>query len=166
MTDDQGNRRAIHIPDDVAEAAAVPDDLDSAVHGPYSIPDTARRRRAGVVYFVAAAVTAWLVAGGLPALMWATTVGLLAVVGAYHLLAGWRLEMREDAALEVASREVSFPVGHASAALGFSGWRARPVWNVLVFSAEEPPTRRGLVRVDATNGRAVDRYVEDIPDLD
>jgi hypothetical protein len=32
-----------------------------------------------------------------------------------------------------------------------------------VFSADEPPSQRGLVRVDAIAGSVVDSYVEDIP---
>ena len=47
--------------------------------------------------------------------------------------------------------------------MNFEGWRARPVWNVLVFSAEEPPTRRGLVRLDGITGNIMEAYVEDIP---
>ena len=45
------------------------------------------------------------------------------------------------------------------------GWRSRPVWNVLVFSADEPPTERGLVRINAVNGEVEDVYVEGNPDL-
>jgi hypothetical protein len=37
------------------------------------------------------------------------------------------------------------------------------VWNVLVFSADEPPSRRGLVRIDAVDGHVVESYVEDSP---
>jgi hypothetical protein len=159
---DQPDRKAIYVPDDVAEAAGVPDDLDSEVVGPYAVPDTARRRRAGVVYFIAAAITALLMVTGLPSLMWATAVGALVVVGGYHFVAGWRLRIREGKALEIANREVGFAVGHASASLGFTGWRARPVWNVLVFSADEPPSQRGLVRVDALTARVVDSYTESV----
>lgn len=161
---DQPDRKAIYVPDDVAEAAGVPDDLDSEVVGPYAVPDTARRRRAGIVYFVSAAAAALLVLTGLPSLMWATAVGVLVLVGGYHLLAGWRLHIREGRALEIANRQVGFTVGHASAQLGFSGWRAKPVWNVLVFSADDPPSRRGLVRVDALTASVVDSYTEAIPE--
>jgi len=57
---------------------------------------------------------------------------------------------------------VQFPVGHASAVVGFDGLRARPVWNVLVFSADEPPTQRGLVRVDAVDGHVVESVTEEV----
>jgi hypothetical protein len=153
--------RSIRIPEDVASAAAVPEDLDSGVVEPYAIPDTARRRRAGAVYFVAAALTALLIPlTELPGFMWATAVGALVVIGIYHLIAGWKLRVREGAALEIANRATTFPVGHASAALGFIGWRARPVWNVLVFSSDDPPSERGLVEVDAINGAVRGTYVE------
>jgi hypothetical protein len=155
--------RSIRIPEDVASAAAVPEDLDSGVVGPYAIPDTARRRRAGAVYFVAAALTALLIPlTELPGLMWATAVGALVVIGIYHLIAGWKLRVREGAALEIANRATTFPVGHASAALGFIGWRARPVWNVLVFSSDDPPSERGLVEVDAIDGAVHGTYVEEV----
>ena len=155
--------RSIQIPEEVAAAAAVPDDLDSDVVGPYSIPDTARRRRAGAVYFAAAAIAALLIAlTDLPELMWATAVGALGVIGLYHVIAGWRLSIREGRALEIANRATTFPVGHASAALGFVGWRSRPVWNVLVFSADDPPSERGLVEVDAIDGTVRGSYVETV----
>jgi len=162
--DQEPDRKAIYVPDDVAAAAGVPDDLDSEVVGPYAVPDTARRRTAGLVYFVGAGIAALLMFTGLPVLMWATAVGVLVLVGGYHFIAGWKLRVREGRALERANRQVGFPVGHASAQLGFRGWRAKPVWNVLVFSADEPPSRRGLVRVDALSGQIVDSYTESIPE--
>jgi hypothetical protein len=164
MTDD-APKDAIYVPDQVAKAAAVPGDLDSDMEDlDYAVPDTRRRRWAGVVYLVAAGIVATLiVAELLPSAMWWTAAAVLVVVGVYHFVAGWGLTVREGEALESANRAVAFPVGHASASLGFSGWRARPVWNVLVFSADEPPSRRGLVRVDGIDGSVVDSYAEDIP---
>jgi hypothetical protein len=151
----------------VAEAAALPEDLDSDVDElEYTVPNTNRRRRSGFVYLAGAVIAGVLIAGGfLPEPMWWTTVAVMVGVGGYHFVGGWTLQVREMEALETANREVSFPVGHASASLGFSGWRARPVWNVLVFRADDPPSQRGLVRVDGINGSVVDRYVEDIPEV-
>ncbi len=150
------------IPPEVADAAGVPDDLDSMVHGPYSVPSPRRRLRAGAVYavFVLVAVAAAL--GGLGDGFWLAAAAL-AVIAVYHAVAAWRLPVREGKALELAGGAVEFAVGHASAQVGFVGWRARPVWNVLVFSADDPPAQRALVRVDGISGDVVDRYVEDVP---
>jgi hypothetical protein len=159
------DRRSIEIPADVAEAAAIPEDLDSNVVGEYQVPDTNRRRRAAAVYLIGALVVGMLIAGGaLPSAMWWTAVVVLVGVGVYHLAASWNLEVREGEALDIANRTVAFPVGHASASLGFAGWRARPVWNVLVFSADDPPSQRALVMVDGISGDVADLFAEPIPD--
>ncbi|MGD2052122.1 MAG: PepSY domain-containing protein [Acidimicrobiia bacterium] len=151
----------IPVPADVAAAAAMPSDLDAGNLADYTVPDPARRHRAAAVYWIAAAVTAGGILAGLPRPMWIAAAGFVAIAG-YHHLAGWHLAVREEAALEAANRAAAFPIGHASATVGFDGWRARPVWNVLVFSADEPPTSRGLVRVDATTGDVIGTYVEEI----
>ncbi|HHC08045.1 MAG TPA: hypothetical protein ENK55_04950 [Actinobacteria bacterium] len=153
------------IPEDVAAAAGLPEDLDSRNVGPYAVPDTARRRTVGLVYLAAAGAAAVAVVGsGLPTSMWWTTVGLLAAIGIFHLVTGRDLEVRERRALEIANRAVDFPVGHASAQLGFRGPLARPTWYVVVYSAETPPARRGLVRIDGITGDRLDVYVEDVPE--
>ncbi len=152
----------IPVPAEVAAAAEMPSDLDAGNLSPYAVPDPARRHRAAVVYWVAAALTAGGIVAGLPTAMWGVVAGFVVIAG-YHHLAGWHLMIREHAALEVANRATEFPVGHASATVGFDGWRSRPVWNVLVFSADEPPSSRGLIRVDATSGAVLERYIEAVP---
>ena len=128
MTDERTGR-GIEIPAEVAEAAGLPDDLNAGALDlyPYAVPDPARRRQAAVVYLAAAVVTAALIFAGLPAGMW-LIVGVLVALAAWHMAAGWHLEIREWKALEIANRAIGFPVGHASASLGFYGWRSRPIW--------------------------------------
>lgn len=155
-------RSGIEVPSSVADAAAMPEDLNANVFGPYSVPDPSRRRRAAGVYAVAGAGVAIGIALGLPAGMWLLVLGLVGAA-AFNWVSGWRLEVREGTALETANRAIGFPVGHASANLGFYGVRAKPIWNILVFSADEPPSRRGLVRVDALSGDVVEQYSEEIP---
>ena len=88
----------------------------------------------------------------------------LAAVGAYSLLAGWDLEVDERDALVVAVRQVGFPVGHASAQMGWRGLRSRPTWRILLYSAEDPPSTRGLVLVDGVDGGVVEWFTEDNPE--
>ncbi len=114
------------------------------------------------MYLAFAAMGALAALGGFGDGFWLAAAAL-AVIGAYHAVSAWRLPVREGRALEAAGAAVGFPVGHASAQVGFVGWRARPVWNVLVFSADEPPSQRALVRVDGLSGDVIDSYVEDVP---
>ena len=66
--------------------------------------------------------------------------------------------------LAVASRTVGFPVGHASAQLAWRGLLSRPAWRILVYSADEPPSIRGLVELDAVDGHVLGEYTERNPE--
>jgi hypothetical protein len=160
MTDDP--RRPLEISEEVARAAGVPEDLDATQREPYTIPTTRRRSTAAVVYVVGAGLSAAAVAAGLPTGLLAVG-GLMLALAVWHAVAAWRIEILDPEALEIANRATDFAVGHASAAVGFDGWRARPIWNVLVFSADDPPSQRGLVRVDAVTGEVVETYTEAVP---
>ncbi len=142
---------AIHIPQDVADAEAVPDDLDSGALGEYVFPSPRRRRASAVIYLIAGAFAIAGAATGLPSGMWAVGGGLM-MLGAWHMITAWPLNVSDRRAMATAARAVGFTVGHSSGAVRFEGWRSRPVWNVLLYSADEPPTRRGLVLVDGVTG--------------
>ena len=73
-----------------------------------------------------------------------------------HHRAAWNLVLDQETALETAASEIDFTVGHASAAVAFVGHRSRPMWNVILYSAVEPPDQRALVRIDATTGSVID----------
>ncbi|HEX2038819.1 MAG TPA: hypothetical protein VHF47_03690 [Acidimicrobiales bacterium] len=148
----------------------LPADLDVTGYvGPYQFPDNARRRVPGVLYLVAGAgcIALWAAYrdGGVlvnDGFLW---VGILfAALGVYHFVAGYRLHVRETDALAAAARTVGFPVGHASAQLGWRGLRSRPTWRILLYSADDPPTKRGLVLVDAVDAEVVAHFVEDNPE--
>jgi hypothetical protein len=150
---------------------ALPEDLDvSGFVGPYQFPDNSRRRYPGIIYLVIAAlcVVAWLAKGGDDAVLvnngFLVAAVLLGVAGLVSLTSGWRMHVDEKDALVAASKTVGFPVGHASAQLAWRGLRSRPTWRILCYSAEEPPTRRGFVLVDAVDGRVVEHVVEDNPE--
>ena len=150
---------------------SLPAELDvSSYVGPYVFPNNSRRRMPGVIYLflgvVLAAVwgltlsfdLAWVNGGYLVA-----AVALL-LLGGYHFLAGKELRVDENDAFLIAVKEVGFPVGHASAQMGWRGWGSRPTWRILVFSNEPQPTRRGLVLIDGVDGEVLEAVVEENPE--
>ena len=156
-------------PDEIRDT--LPDDLDiTGFVGPYQFPDNSRRRIPAVMYLIIAAllVVAWLVARGSDTalvndgFLYAAT--LFATFAVYGLSASWRMKVNERDALVRATQAVGFAVGHASAQQVWRGVRSRPTWRVFCYSSEEPPLQRGLVLVDAVDGRIVERLVEDNPD--
>jgi hypothetical protein len=143
----------------------LPDDLDAAGYvGPYKFPDNSRRRWPGLIYlaFAVVAVVVWatvdapFVTGG-----WLWGALVLAAAGVFSVTSSWRMKVDETAALVAAHGAVGFPVGHASAQQVWRGLRSRPTWRVLCYSADEPPTQRGLVLVDAVDGTVVEYLVEE-----
>lgn len=148
----------------------LPEDLDSAGFvGAYQFPDNNRRRWPGVLYLVIAAICVVVYFAATDAVIvnegWLVAAALLTAVGLFSISSGWRMHVDEKEALVAAQAAVGFGVGHASVQQVWRGLRSRPTWRVLCYSAEDPPRRRGLVLVDAIDGRVVEHLVEDNPEL-
>jgi hypothetical protein len=145
----------------------LPDDLNAVDHiGAYDFPDNSRRRIPGVMYAIlaVACVAGWFIADSQDSaiinrgLLFAAI--LLAVMSIVTITSSWRMTVNESEALVIASRHVGFAVGHASAQQVWRGMRSRPTWRIFAYSIEEPPTQRGLVLVDAVDGRVVECLVD------
>ncbi len=160
---------AAEVPED-EHIDVLPEDLQPDLVDPeeYIFPNNNRRRIPGAMYVVIALglVALYLIRGdgvlvnkGL--LMAAVILG---VVGIYSIASGANLDVDERDALKVSINEVGFPVGHASAQMGWRGLMSRPVWRILLYSAEEPPAKRGLVLVDGVDGSVVEALVEANPE--
>jgi hypothetical protein len=153
--------------DDVPERAysdALPDDLDvEAYVGAYLFPDIKRRRIAGTLYAVIAIACAVAFAASSNGGLLAAAV-ILALVALYHFVTAWPLRVDQTESLAIASRTVGFPVGHASAQLAWRGLLSRPAWRILLYSADEPPSVRGLVELDAVDGHVLGEYTEANPE--
>ena len=154
---------------------SLPADLDpNAVAEPYLFPNNSRRRIPAVLYVLigAVCVLAGLTVGDDTPVVNDAFVNngvlvagiVLILVGLYNWQGGWDLSFDEEQALHAAARDVGFPVGHASAQLGWRGLRSRPTWRVLLYSNEPSPIQRGLVLVDGINGEIIDRFVESNPE--
>ena len=146
----------------------LPDDLNASEFvGPYVFPNNNRRRIAASLYLALGAifVLLWLLVDS-PQVNAGFAIGgaALIAVGAYGMIAGWSLRHDESDALVAATRSVGFPVGHASAQLGWRGWLSRPTWRILLYSNEPQPERRGLVLVDGYDGEVLDTIIENNPE--
>ena len=158
-------------PSDDEVTDSLPDDLDvSGYVGPYVFPNNNRRRVPGYLYLGLAAlcVLAWFLSRGSDdtlvneGALWAAAA--LIAAGGYCLLSGFDLDVDEQDALVISTRTVGFPVGHASAQMGWRGIRSRPTWRILCYSAENPPATRALLLIDGVDGEVVDWFVEDNPE--
>ena len=145
----------------------LPSDLNAVEHvGVHQFPDNSRRKVPGIIYLVTGSilialtliigesgpfVNQGMLAGGV----------ILALFGLLCITSGWKMTVDEQQALTLAGAAVGFPVGHASAQQVWKGLRSRPTWRVLCYSDEDPPSRRGLVLVDAVNGKVLEQLTQD-----
>lgn len=151
------DREGIHIERDLADQIAIEEELDSNVEGEYRFPSPTRRRISGWIYVIAAGVSVFAFEGG-----WIVAIGF-AALAVWQFLSSWPLNVDEHEAMTTAAASVEFAIGHSSASVRFHGWRSRPRWSVMLYSAAEPPDRRALVVVDAVDGEVVEPpYVEEI----
>jgi hypothetical protein len=152
----------IHIPDEVVEEARVPEDLDSGTVGPYRFPDPKRRRIAAAVYLGLAVVVVLAIPNSPGRLV---GVAMALALALWHWASAWPLNVSPEEALTKAAVDAPFPIGHASAAVIFHGWRVRPRWHVVLYDSTEPPAQRALIVIDGVSGETVgEPYVEDIPE--
>ncbi len=148
----------------------LPDDLQPALVDPedYVFPNNNRRRVPGYLYIgIAVGLAALVLWRGDGVFVNNGLLGaavILGAFGAYSIVSGWNLNVDERDALVAAVGEVGFPVGHASAQMGWRGLLSRPTWRVLLYSAEEPPERRGFVLVDGVDGAVIEAVVEENPE--
>ena len=159
MADEQPDEQASEYRDEL------PADLDVTGYvGPYLFPPMTRRRIPATMYLVLAR----RVPGRLR-----TVVERRTPRRRDRARARRRVPLRvrrghsnidQTEALLIASRTVGFAVGHSSAQLAWHGLRARPVWRILLYSADAPPTMRGLVQVDAVDGTVMGEYTEPNPE--
>ena len=145
----------------------LPTDLNASEFvGVYKFPDNSRRRIPGYIYLgLGVAIIALVIVVGSdgPFINSGLLAGgiVLSLFGLLCLTSGWRMTIDEQEALAAASEAVGFAVGHASAQQVWRGFRSRPTWRVLCYSNEDPPTRRGLVLVDAVYGKVVELLTQE-----
>jgi hypothetical protein len=147
----------------------LPEDLDASAAVNVTFPNNNRRRIPAVLYILigSASIAAYAMRHGETPLVdvglaWAGAI--LIAFGIYGLFAGRRLRIDESEALVAANAWAPFAVGHASAQMSWRGLASRPVWRLLLYSADEPPGRRAFVIVDGIDGSVIEGFEEANPE--
>ncbi len=166
MTDETDGGAAAISDDEVVDE--LPADLQPDLAPPITFPNNNRRRIPAVLYLLLGAVCVWLTVDrdGSPFVNRGLLIAgaLLIAFALYGLYAGRALRIDESEALVAANGALGFPIGHASAQMAWRGPASRPVWRLLVYSAENPPLRRGMVIVDGVSGEVLEQFSEANPE--
>ena len=127
-------------------------------------PDVAKRRVAGTIYLVLAVTC-------LAQWSQSSNRGMLAV--AVLLARDRRLPLprrveaegrRDRSARHRDAAPSASPSVTRPAQLAWYGLRSRPAWRILLYSADEPPSLRGLVECDGVDGHVIGEYTETNPE--
>lgn len=148
----------------------LPEDLDvTALSDDYVLPNNNRRRIPATMYLLIAAgcLALWATVRDSSPLvndgyLWVAVV--LGAFGIFGFVTGRTLRVDETEALTTATATVGFPIGHASAQMVWRGWLSRPIWRLLAYSADNPPSRRAIVLVDGLDGEVIEWFAEDNPE--
>lgn len=133
--------------------------------GPYRVLDTAKRASAGHTYVVIGLLCGVLAWGIGEPLLWLTGVFPLAALATIQYMGAWRMSVTDMQAINIASSAASFDFGHGSATLGYRGWLAKPVWQVLLYSDTPTPDREALVTIDAMTGAVTGSFEQPVETL-
>lgn len=169
MSDAEVSDTDIQAVSDAEITDELPQELNVSDYvGPYLFPNNSRRRIPAIIYLGAAVVctVVWAVASDSPLVnggLLAAAIAL-AAFAVYGFVCGKELKVDESDALVIAVGAVGFPVGHASAQMGWRGWFSRPTWRILLYSNEPQPDQRGLVFVDGISGEVIDQLVQPNPE--
>ena len=139
---------------------SLPDYLDITKYVvPYQFP-TPRKRRTAALSILVISVACLVI--GIYAKNTSMVFGgsFFIFVGAFFVICGWPLNVKDLDALTSTATQAPFSVGHASAQLSFTGWLSKPVWRVVVFSSDEPPSQRGLVEINAVSKEIISTYFD------
>ena len=148
----------------------LPADLDlDQLDSDYTIPNNNRRRIPALLYVVLGSLAAaWYLVGGedSPLVNRGTLVAAICLIGfaVYGFFASGTLVVDEVQALSTSASVLDFAIGHASAQMVWRGWLSRPVWRVLCYSSDNPPTRRALVLIDGRSGKVIEWFAEANPE--
>jgi len=158
------------LDDESNELDVLPADLqpDLADHEDYIFPDNDRRKVPGYLYLAISTVVlvSSIIWSDSPFISTGLILGAFALglFGGYSVFAGKKLLVDERSALTAATEACGFPVGHASAQMTWYGAGSKPMWRILLYSADEPPTQRGFVLIDGVNRSVIDSISEKNPE--
>lgn len=156
----------IDISREDAQKQVVPDDLNSLAVGSYIIPNPNRRRNYGyllvftsIISYFLFNLTDWLSVAYGSLLVFATGVSILFIDNS--------VKIKQSDVIKNIIKHVPHSIGYYSIALTFAFYKKfrflKPIWTVIVYDHENPPTEKTIVEIDASNGDLVsETYTESI----
>jgi len=147
----------IEIDKDVAEETLLPDDLNSLAVGSYVVPDPSKRKQypyvvLGVVLLI------YITSLMIDFVSFVPVIIILSIVSLLLFVVNNKFKIRQQEVIEKISNNIDHSIGYYSIALTFQFTLKQiltPVWTVIVYSHENPPSNKTIIEISAYSGRVI-----------
>ena len=147
----------IEIDNDVAEETLLPDDLNSLAVGSYIVPDPSKRKQypyvvLGVVLLI------YITSLMIDFVSFVPVIIILSIVSLLLFVVNNKFKIRQQEVIEKISNNIDHSIGYYSIALTFQFTLKQiltPVWTVIVYSHENPPSNKTIIEISAFSGRVI-----------
>jgi len=147
----------IEIDKDVAEETLLPDDLNSLAVGSYVVPDPSKRKQypyvvLGVVLLI------YITSLMIDFVSFVPVIIILSIVSLLLFVVNNKFTIRQQEVIEKISNNIDHSIGYYSIALTFQFTLKQiltPVWTVIVYSHENPPSNKTIIEISAFSGRVI-----------
>ena len=147
----------IEIDNDVAEETLLPDDLNSLAVGSYVVPDPSKRKQypyvvLGVVLLI------YITSLMIDFVSFVPVIIILSIVSLLLFVVNNKFTIRQQEVIEKISNNIDHSIGYYSIALTFQFTLKQiltPVWTVIVYSHENPPSNKTIIEISAFSGRVI-----------
>ena len=147
----------IEIDKDVAKETLLPDDLNSLAVGSYVVPDPSKRKQypyvvLGVVLLI------YITSLMIDFVSFVPVIIILSIVSLLLFVVNNEFKIRQQEVIEKISNNIVHSIGYYSIALTFQFTLKQiltPVWTVIVYSHENPPSNKTIIEISAFSGRVI-----------
>jgi hypothetical protein len=147
----------IEIDKDVAKETLLPDDLNSLAVGSYVVPDPSKRKQypyvvLGVVLLI------YITSLMIDFVSFVPVIIILSIVSLLLFVVNNKYKIRQQEVIEKISNSIDHSIGYYSIALTFQFTFKQiltPVWTVIVYSHENPPSNKTIIEISAYSGRVI-----------
>ncbi|MBL6628693.1 MAG: hypothetical protein ISQ16_02730 [Candidatus Actinomarina sp.] len=147
----------IEIDKDVAKETLLPDDLNSLAVGSYVVPDPSKRKQypyvvLGVVLLI------YITSLMIDFVSFVPVIIILSIVSLLLFVVNNKFKIRQQEVIEKISNNIDHSIGYYSIALTFQFTLKQiltPVWTVIVYSHENPPSNKTIIEISAFSGRVI-----------
>ena len=149
------NKPGIDIKEGDANKENIPSDLNSLAYVDYRLPSL-KRRKDYIFLIISILILCLILSIYYLWIDFTFTFLILSFISIYLMLTYRESKISQNEVIEIAGKFIHHSIGSYSIGLTFNGIRLKPVWTVIIYDHEEPPTQRTIVEIDANEGHLVE----------